>query len=71
MKMVTWNPEKRIRGCYDPYTRSILELCNITANALFALDMDDEWITNVIYGTLGLPTYRDHFTLEQSWYELD
>lgn len=50
---------------------AIAELCNITVNALYAIDMDDKWIANVVYGILGIPNYKKYFALEQSWYELD
>ena len=72
MKYIEYKPGKSMSAyeAFD-YSYAILELCNITSNALFALDMDDKWIANVIYGILGIPNYKNVFGLEQTWYELD
>ena len=50
MKYVDYKPGKSMKA-YKAfnYSYAILELCNITSNALFALDMDTKFITNVIF----------------------
>lgn len=70
-KYIEWKPGTHMRGYNNPYTYAIAELCNITVNALYAIDMDDKWIANVVYGILGIPNYKKYFSLEQSWYELN